>query len=379
MSRIEYLLASVLLRFLAALFRLLPQRRRTVVLATARLPYLEGNLLYIDAALRRLRPDLNVVRLLEPYSYGLTGKLAYLLRVARGMYHLQTARLFIVDNAYLPIHVTRHRRSTTVVQVWHAVGALKRFGVDTVSPLAEPERTFLHRHYDFVVVSSEATRPHVARALRTPLDRTLALGTPRTDFFFDEAAMAAARARVIERYPALDGRRVVLYAPTFRGRGRARTAAASFDAARARAALPADYVLAVKAHPNLDPAATATAGYDVVVDPQLEINDVLSATDILVTDYSSSIFEWALLRRPLILLTDDLAEYERDPGLYLDFRREMIGTQVATTDEAVAAILAERFDLTDYEAFIERHLGACDGHSSERLVRHFTGAGGLAE
>lgn len=379
MTRLEYLLSSALLRVLAAIFRLFPHRRRTVVLATARLPYLEGNLYHIHEALRERYPELNVVRLLEPYSYGLAGKLAYLLRVARGTYHLQTARLFIVDNAYLPVHVAPHRAGTTVVQVWHAVGAMKRFGMDTAAPPAEPERTFLHRYYDWVIVSSEATRPHVAAALRTPLEQTLALGTPRTDFFFDEAAMAAARARVLAAYPQLDGRRVVLYAPTFRGRGRARTAAAGFDAARARAALPADYVLVLKAHPNLDPAATETAGFDVVVDQQFEINDLLVATDILVTDYSSSIFEWALLRRPLVLLVDDLDEYERDPGLYIDFRNEMIGTQVTTTDAAVAAIVEDRFEMADYDAFVERHLGACDGRASERFVEHFVSSGRAAE
>ena len=73
-------------------------------------------------------PELDYVLLLEPYSYGLAGKLAYLVRLVRGMYHLQTARLFVIDNAYLPVHVAPHRAATTVVQVWHAAGALKRFG-----------------------------------------------------------------------------------------------------------------------------------------------------------------------------------------------------------------------------------------------------------
>ena len=369
----EYRLASALLRLLAIVFRLLPLPTGQVVLATARQARLEGNLAYIHSALRRLHPSQRVVLLLEPYGYGLRAKLAYLLRVIRGMYHLQKARLFVVDNAYLPIHVARHPAGTTVVQVWHAVGAMKRFGVDTAVPPGEPELTFLHRNYDHVVVSSEGTRAPVSAALRTPVERVLALGTPRTDFFFDERAMAIARERILRDYPDIAGRRVVLYAPTFRGRGRRRTASGGLDAARLRAALPPDYVLLLKGHPNLDPSLSQTAGFDVVVDPRLDINELLTLTDILITDYSSTIFEWALLRRPLILLLADLAEYERDPGLYLDFRREMIGTHVMSTDEVVEAILENRFDLSGYDAFIERHLGACDGRASERFVRHFLG------
>ena len=101
------------------------------------------------------------------------------------MYHVRTAGLVVVDNAWLPVHVAPHRHGTTVVQVWHAAGALKRFGMDTITPLEEPERTFLHRYYDYVVSSGDASREPWAAAFRTPLDRVLPLGTPRTDPFFD--------------------------------------------------------------------------------------------------------------------------------------------------------------------------------------------------
>jgi teichoic acid ribitol-phosphate primase len=374
-SRLEYLLASAILRVARFFFSRLRIRRDRVVLATARVPTLDGNLLHIHAALRRLHPAIEPVLLLEPYSYGLRGKLGYLVRLVRGMYYLQTARLFVVDNAYLPIHVAPHRPGTTVVQVWHAAGALKRFGVDTRTPLAEPERTFLHRHYDAVVVGGEWSRAPYAAALRTPVERVLALGSPRTDFFFDDAALGSARERVLDLHPSLRGRRVVLYAPTFRGRGVAKRAAPALDATRLRAALPPDHALVLKTHPNLDPAATPRDGYDVVADPRAEINDLLALTDVLVTDYSSSVVEFAILRRPIVLLVPDLAEYEVDPGLYVDYPTEMIGTQVVDTDGVIEAIADDRFDRSGYDAFVERQLGTARGGASERFVRHFLGGG----
>ncbi len=372
MSRFEYLLSGTLLRVLGFFFRLLPLRHDRVVLATARLPYLEGNLAFIHAALKKLRPDLKPVLLLEPYGYGQRAKISYMLRLVRGMYDVSTARLVVLDNAFLPVHVAPHRRATTVVQVWHGVGALKRFGFD--GPLAQPEQTFLHRYYDDVIVSAEAVREPWSSAFRTPLERVIALGAPRTDFFFDSAAIAGAKAEVLDQYPQLRNRRVVVYAPTFRGRARQKHAAeAGLDAPALRQALPADHALVLKTHPNLPPTATDRAGYDVIVDPAFEINRLLAATDILITDYSSSIFEWALLRRPLILLVPDLDEYMREPGVYLDYATQMIGTQVKSTDEVARAIAEGRFDLTAYDAFIERFLGSCDGHSSERFVERFVG------
>ena len=378
MTRLEFILAAAALRVLGWLFARLPGRPRTVVLASPRKRVLDGNLEHLERAIRAERPDLHRVPLPEPYSYGLLGKLGYALRMVRGMYHLRTAGLVVVDNAWLPVHVAPHPKRTTVVQVWHATGALKRFGVDAVPPPHEPERTFLHRHYDWVVASGEASREPWSRALRTPLDRVVALGAPRTDLFFDADALAAARLRMLTTYPALRARRVITFAPTFRGRGRGKRPTAHLDAGRLRGALEPTDVLVLKSHPNLDRTLVDVAGFDVVVDPAADMNDLLAATDILITDYSSSIFEYALLRRPLVLLVPDLEDYERQPGLYLDYRTGMIGTQVADTDGVIAAIRGGTFDLAPYDDFIARHLGASDGSASRRFVERFAPRQGRA-
>jgi CDP-ribitol ribitolphosphotransferase len=374
-TRLEYRLAAAFMRLLRLLFGLLPIRRGRIVFASPRHATLEGNLRYLHDAVAASHPERERVLLLEPYGYALLSKVAYFLRLIRGMYYLFTSELFIVDNAYFPIHVGRHRPETTVVQVWHAAGALKRFGLDGTVGEQEAERAFLHRHYDYVVTAGRSSRGPYASALRTPVDRVLPLGTPRTDFFFDAAAMRVARERLLARYPKLIGRRVVLYAPTFRGRGEARRAATGFDAARLRALLPDDHILVLKTHPNLDPAATATDGFDVVIDPSHEVNEVFTVADVLVTDYSSSLFEWALLRRPLVLFVPDLDEYADDPGMYLDYRTEMIGTQVADVDAAADAIINATVDVAATDAFIARHLDACDGSASRRFVEAFLEGG----
>ena len=374
MTRLEYLLSAAILRVLGWCFSRLPARPNRVVLATARVRALDGNLLWIRRSIERSRPDLECVTLAEPYGYGLRHKAAYALRLVRGMFHLRTAALVVVDNAYLPVHVAPHGARTTVVQVWHAVGALKRFGLDTSGGLLEPERSFLHRYYDHVVTSGEASREPWSRAFGTPLEQVLPLGSPRTDFFADPEALAAARGRQIAAYPRLGEGRVVLYAPTFRGRGRAKRPPPGFDPGRLREELPPGHVLALKSHPNLDPTLVDEAGFDVVIDPAAEMNEVLAAADVLVTDYSSSIFEWALLRRPLVLLVEDLAEFEREPGLYLDLRRESIGEIVDQPSQLAAAIRDATVDPAAWSAFVARHLAGCDGEASRRFVERFAPA-----
>jgi len=372
MTWLEYVLSAIWLRGVYLVCCVLPIRRDKIVFASARAEHLEGNLLYIHEAIREQRPDLKPLLLLERYSYDLRGKIAYFFRMVRGAYHLATARYFIVDNAYLPIHLGPHRRGTEVFQVWHAAGALKVFGVDAQAPNREVESRFIHKYYDYVVVGSDVAIKPYASALRTPEDRVLPLGVARTDFFFDPVRMAEARQRILETHPEFVGRRVVMYAPTFRGHGLDKRPGQRLDAVALRAALPAEYVLVHKLHPVFDSSLIDAHGYDTVIGDEFDINELFTVTDILITDYSSSIFEYALLRKPMILLVDDLDEYAADPGLYVDYRTEMIGERALGPDEVASLILAEEFDLSGYDEFIERECQYADGSASRRFVEFLT-------
>ena len=370
MSRLEHALASIVLRILGVVFDRLPIRQR-VVLATARVARLEGNLAYLDAEIRRTRPGVELVTLARAVQLR-PRRQARVSRAPRARtYLLRTSSLFVVDNAYLPVHVAPHRARTTVVQVWHAVGALKRFGADTTTGLTEPERSFLHRHYDYVVCAGEESRRPYAAALRTPVERVAAArGRPDRHLLRPRRARrrAGAGAHRIPGAARRPGGAVRPHVPRARP-GKARGAGLRSRGGQGGSAR--GHVLALKSHPNLDPAHVSVAGYDVVIDPAQEINEVFAATDVLVTDYSSSIYEWALLRRPLVLLTQDLAEYERDPGLYLDARTELIGEHVDRLDDLPRAIAEARVDAAAWQAFVERRIGACDGHASARFVERF--------
>jgi CDP-glycerol glycerophosphotransferase (TagB/SpsB family) len=368
LSRVEFILSAVLLNLVAAVARWLPFRAERVVLASARGARLEGSLAFLHRRISGDRPGRPIVLLLEPYAYSLLGKLAYLVRLIRGTYYLQTSGLVVIDNAYLPVHAAPHRAATTVVQVWHAAGALKRFGCD--APLDAPERWFLHRNYDYVVTSGEGAREPWSKALRTPLERVLPIGTPRTDLFHEPEEMRRRAEGVLQALPALRGRRVVLYAPTFRGRGRGRDALGSIDAAAVRAALPPEFALVLRTHPNVS-AGAIPAAYDAVIGPDIEMNDALLVSDVLVSDYSSAVFEFLLLGRPVVLLVDDLEAYAASPGLYLDYPTEMVRPQVRDSAGVAAAILAAEVDSARAGTLVERYLGGCDGGASARFVERF--------
>lgn len=368
MSLLEYVLSAAWLRVCYLICALLPVRTNKVVFASARAEKLEGNLKYIHDAMATGRPDLRRVLLLERYSYDFWGKVAYFLKLVRACYHLATARYFFVDNAYLPIHVGPHRKGTTVIQVWHAGGALKRFGLDTCPPNRVVENRFIHKYYDYVIVGSDAAVAPFASALRTPEQHVLPLGIARTDFFFDDAAIADARTRVLAAHPELVDRTVVLYAPTFRGYSEEKRPHQGLKAEVLHKALGAKYAIVHKTHPVFETEAIDSTGYDAVIGAEFDVNELFAVTDIFITDYSSSIFEYALMRKPLVLLVDDLESYKADPGFYLDFEAEMIGEFARSTKQVAKIIKAGTYDMSRYDAFIARHCANDDGRASERLL-----------
>ena len=273
-----------------------------------------------------------------------------------------------MDNAYFPIHVVPHRKGTNVIQVWHAGGALKKFGLDVSPPNRQVENRFLHKYYDYVMVGSPAAVGPYASALRTAEERVMPLGMARTDFFFSEERLASARERVYREFPALRGKTIVLYAPTFRGHGRNKRPCDSLDAVELRALLPETYALVRKSHPVFDHLQPGYDGYDCVAGPEFDVNELFTVTDVLITDYSSWIFEYARLGKQLILLVDDLEKYNRDPGLYIDYSAQMIGDQATTTAEVGRLIGRDDFDPAEYDEFINTHCSMMDGESSRRFV-----------
>ena len=357
--------------------RLFPIRRR-VVLATSHADRVGGNLAFIRDELARRAPAEPVVVLAFRHRSGARGRIAAMWHALRSGFHLATARVFVVDDYFFAMYVIHSRPGTTRVQVWHAAGAFKRFGYSVLdrsfgADEALVERVPIHANYDLCLVSAAAIAPHYAEAFRVPLDRfTSGVGIPRTDLFFDETRRDRAVADVRRRYPILAGRRVVLYAPTFRGDSvTAARDAELLDLRVLAAAIGEDHVLLLRLHPFIRRRATLDpdlAGFVIDVSDHPDINELMLVSDVLVTDYSSVIFEFALLGRPIAFLAPDRAAYVGERGFYLDFPADMPGPVFETTTALAAYLRAGTFDPARVEAFARASFDLADGRASERFV-----------
>jgi teichoic acid ribitol-phosphate primase len=370
-------LRALLVRLGFGLGRLTPLRPR-VVLATAHVDRLSGNLAIIRERLSTDLPDLQVVVRARANRRGPLGLARAALDAVLAGWHLATARLFVVDDHYAPMSEISPRPGTARVQVWHACGAFKRFGYSLAgkgfgSGDAARAAFPVHRNYDLCLVSAAKFAPFYAEAFGQPVERfTAALGIPRTDPFFDQARALAVTQALRERYALPPDKRVVLYAPTFRGEdATAASTPVDLDLAGLAAAIRDDHVLLLRAHPFVAGRARLDPGLDgfvVDVSAEPELNDVMLVSDVLVTDYSSAMYEFGLLERPIAFFAPDHAAYERERGFYLDWPDDLPGPVFETTDGLAAWLRAGAFDLERVRRFKADSFDVADGGATARFL-----------
>ena len=375
--RLAIRLRTWLVRLGFLLGRLRPIRDE-VVLASARTNRLGGNLAYIRDELERRDPPVPYRVVAVRTRAGMAGRIDGLTHAIRAGYRLAVSRLFVVDDYYFPMYVIRPRAGTFRVQTWHASGAFKKIGWSVLDKTfgADPDlvaRVRIHSNYDLCLMPSEGATEHYMDAFRQPRERfTTAIGLPRTDLLFDPGHRDRASAAIRARYRLPAGKRVLLYAPTFRGDT---VLSARYDddldLGVMHAALAGEWVVLMRLHPFVRKPAAITpelAGFAVDASDWPDINELMFVADLLVTDYSSAIYEFSLLGRPMAFFAPDYESYERERGFYFDYRTGVPGPIFETTEALAAYVRAGSFDEKASEAFADASFRVADGHASARFV-----------
>lgn len=285
---------------------------------------------------------------------------------------------FWIDNQSYPLKLTK-RPETTYIQTWHG-SALKRMGFDepewklrSRAEQAAQQRTL--DRFDRFLVRSEHDVRTLARAFRLKEKTLLRVGYPRND--------ALVRARESSRRPPLaaelgipEDKKVLLYAPTFRQRGQRRFEL-PFDVERFADRFGDRYVLLVRSHYlNHVVLPPSVRGRVIDVSSHHDVTPLLALADGLITDYSSVMFDYALLDRPMFFFTYDYEEYVHEGrGTYFDLLERAPGPVVRTEDDLYAALGSLQEQSAKYSGARERFLadfGEYDtGHAAQSIVDQF--------
>ena len=279
----------------------------------------------------------------------------------------------VLDTYCIPASMLPHRRRTKIVQMWHALAAVKKFGWQTVglkdgSSARTASLMRMHRGYDHVVCASDITAEHFCEAFRTDKSRIAKYGLPRIDYIKSVSRgerREEMRSKILRRYPQLgtEDKRTVLYVPTFRRN-------TELDLTGLIESIDKEkFDLVIKLHPlyrHVKNEAEDREG--VIFDDEFSSFDWLSAADIIISDYSSLVVESTAADRPLYLYTYDMDEYRGSTGLNMDFEKEPIADYVFSDAAELAKALEEPYDMEKLRAFRERYIDIDTGNCTSDLA-----------
>lgn len=286
-----------------------------------------------------------------------------------------SSHIFLNDN-FLPLGYMKLSDKTKVVQLWHGMGSFKKFGGSSeTDPAVLKELEAATQNTDHILASSKNIRDNYAEAFIAPKEKVICIGCPQVDYFFREHDIAAWKEELSEQYPEMKGKKLVLYAPTFRGEeehDKKLLEAFDFDAFQKE--LGKDYFLIVRLHPQIQSAKVPETVANMTDYPN--VRKLLCMTDILIADYSSIAVEYSLLNRPIILYAFDKDWYlSKDRGFYFDYEKTAPGPIVENMQDLIDCMKNEQWDLKKVESFAHLHNDYFDDKSAERVVDYYFGNG----
>lgn len=285
---------------------------------------------------------------------------------------ISDAELIFIDESSNFLSALPIRKKSRIIQTWHGCGAFKRFGHGLNKVLSEE----YYKNYYLVPVSAEAVVKNYCESMNHGPDVIKALGVSRTDIFFNDEFLKESRDRLAYNFPESRGKKTILYAPTFRGNVARAEMPICPDIKRLYDELSDDYVILYKGHPAIKDKPKIPEGCEHFffnVENTMTTDELISSCDLCINDYSSLIFEYSIFERPMIFYAYDLSEYDDGRGFYYPYEKLVPGPIVKDTEGLIKAIRQTEIDFSFKDRirrFREKFMGACDGHSTDRIVEY---------
>ena len=288
-------------------------------------------------------------------------------------FKLLFSKVIVIDSGFACLDYFKIRKSQKIVQIWHACGAFKKIAFD----LDFHDETTIEGYYNqfsqynSFIVSSENIREIYASAHGIDKNVVQALGVPRTDKILDKGYRENSLEEFYNRYPELKNKIIILYCPTLRD---GRIFNPKIDWETLNNSLNENEIYIIKRHIVMSYDILGGKSFSKIRYFDNESTFTLMFTSsLMITDYSSVIFEYSLLNKPVIHYCPDYDEYVDERDFYLNFPDDLYGAVVKDSD-ALLKLIREKLTRSDVNIqklneFKEKNMGACDGKSTMRVVK----------
>ena len=264
-------------------------------------------------------------------------------------------------------------KDTTLIQLWHAGAGFKSSGYSRWGHIGCPAPYSCHRQYKYGISGSKNIAHFFSEVWGINDSQVLPTGMPRIDEFLDEDYRRKKTKELYEKYPMCKDKKVILFAPTYRGTNKANAhyPYELIDFRRLYELCGDEYVVLFKMHPWVAsevPIADKYKDRFADVGRYPNINDLFYITELLITDYSSNIFEYSLMKKPMLFFAFDEIQYSFSRGFHGAYEESAPGKVCHTFDEVLHAIADKDFDYPKVEEYVEKHFDYIDSHASDRVI-----------
>lgn len=310
--------------------------------------------------------EMQVKVLCKKIPHTFIGKIGYCFYIIKCLYHIATSKVCIVDGYFIPISSLKHKEDLIVIQIWHAMGAIKQFGRQALDKSEGSSSTIanimkMHQNYTNVMCVSKATKQFYAKAFGIEESKILTLGMPRIDYLLGKDGKIEQKVeKLYKDYPYLKEKKTILYVPTFR-KGKSTHIYDVIHAINKE-----KYNLIIKLHPldetEIDSQYTIKNSYQTF--------ELLKIADYIITDYSAVTFEACVLDKPIFFYLYDIKEYQENRGLNINLKEEMPNSTFSDIIKIMQIIDNNQYHYDELKKFKEKYIETIDTKNTKRIVNY---------
>ena len=270
--------------------------------------------------------------------------------VFKSMYYLATSKVCITESYCVPISILKHKKNLKIIQIWHASGAVKKFGYQILDKKegksSEVAKLMcMHKNYDYAIAPSEVTKEIFSEAFNMKKEKIVKLGLPRLEYISNEKYDKSNE--IYNSYPDLNKKKIILYVPTFRKDKNIDLSEIfnyQYDKTK-------DTII-IKLHPLDD----AQIPRDYTFDNKYTSYDLIKIADYIITDYSILSIEASILNKPIFLYLYDMENYNQSRGLNIDLCNELKTFTSKNFSDIMNKIKNHDYNMNEIEKYKNKYI-----------------------
>lgn len=353
--------AIFLMNVIYSLFKLFPIKNKIVFISRqSDKPSLDFRML--KSEINKINPNIEIVFLTKKMKKNIKEVFKSVKIIFLQMYHLATSKICVTDGYNIPISVLKHKKTLKVVQIWHSLAAIKKFGYQSLQ--TEKQKTFanlmkMHKNYDYIISGSDAMTPYFMKAFNYPKNKFISLGLPRIDYLLERSKIN--KKNILAKYPKFRNKKIILYVPTFRDNNNYKINELINEIDLNK------YIIIVKKHPLMNYEVKETK--NVYACDDFTSLQLLSIANYVITDYSAISVEASVLNKPLFIYAYDLEEYSKYPGINMDLKKDFKQCLFTDAKSLYKSLAKEKYDTKIVDNFQKKYVCNMNGTVTTELAK----------